>query len=133
MKVCSKCKKEKLTSEFGKRKDSKDGLRGWCKECTNSWTKSWKSNPKNRKKSQAHSRKHHINTRYGLTVEEYDTLFTDASCWICGGIDRLVLDHCHITGKVRGVLCHHCNTGLGLFLDSPDLLRRGAEWLERHL
>ena len=40
------------------------------------------------------------------------------------------LDHCHATGNPRALLCHNCNRGLGLFQDSPDYLRRAAEYLE---
>lgn len=43
---------------------------------------------------------------------------------------RLVVDHCHTTGKIRGLLCDDCNQGIGHFRDSPDLLRRAADYLE---
>lgn len=41
-------------------------------------------------------------------------------------------DHDHKTGKFRAVLCHQCNTGLGMYKDNPDLLRRAALYLELH-
>ncbi len=49
-----------------------------------------------------------------------------------GGIRRLSVDHDHATGEVRALLCHDCNTALGLLLDSPDLMRLAAAYVERH-
>lgn len=50
-------------------------------------------------------------------------------CEICGGQDRLVIDHDHQTGKLRGLLCYRHNTGLGLFRDNPILLEKAAAYL----
>lgn len=56
-------------------------------------------------------------------------------CLICLGADatgrRLAVDHDHTTGKVRGLLCGACNTALGKMRDSPEQLRRAADYLER--
>ena len=52
-------------------------------------------------------------------------------CAICGGENPTDLDHCHETGKVRWLLCKHCNRGLGAFKDDPSLLRKAAEMLEQ--
>lgn len=49
-----------------------------------------------------------------------------------GNTRRLAIDHCHKTGRVRSLLCANCNTGLGLFLDDPDLLTKAAEYLKSH-
>lgn len=62
---------------------------------------------------------------YGLSAAEVDSLLA-AGCSICGGFDRLRVDHDHGTGKVRGGLCHSCNIGLG-FVERPK------QWLERAL
>lgn len=78
---------------------------------------------------------------YGITLEEYAELVEKhaGACAICGGEgfelvkgqkNLLVIDHCHSTGKVRGLLCHNCNRGLGLFQDSVDNLRRAADYVE---
>jgi len=56
-------------------------------------------------------------------------------CAICGetkplkGKNYLCVDHCHETGEVRGILCHACNTGLGKFKDSPELLHTAINYL----
>jgi hypothetical protein len=56
----------------------------------------------------------------------------DGRCAICGHKDRLVVDHNHATGLMRGLLCYTHNTALGMFRDSPKLLRAAAEYLETH-
>jgi len=58
------------------------------------------------------------------------------SCAICErpfkGKVRACTDHCHSSGKVRAFLCSNCNTGLGMYKDRPELLRRAADYLETH-
>lgn len=78
---------------------------------------------------------------YGLTEESYKDLFESQSglCAICS-TDRptgrwkvFAVDHCHITGKVRGLLCNECNRGMGLLRDNAELLRKAAAYLERNI
>lgn len=68
---------------------------------------------------------------YGLTPDESDRLRSVDACQVCGGNDRLVIDHCHTVGTVRGVLCTPCNLILGHAKDNPDTLRALASYLER--
>lgn len=81
------------------------------------------------------SRRHEA---YGLTRAELDTLLAQhEQCAICGGSEwgrkGPQVDHCHKTGRVRGVLCINCNNGLGRFADDPARLRAAAQYLESHV
>lgn len=76
--------------------------------------------------------------RYGVTLEDYDSMFAEQKgvCKICDseksqrkGDRYLYVDHCHTTGKIRGLLCHHCNAGIGHFKDNIVLLTKAAEYL----
>jgi Recombination endonuclease VII len=81
--------------------------------------------------------------RYGLTIDQVETM-RDAQqglCKICqrpeyrrgagGRVKRLSVDHCHETKRVRGLLCHDCNTAIGLLQHSTEMLRRAAMYLEQ--
>lgn len=83
----------------------------------------------------------YLKKTYGISWEEYILMhhLQNGVCKICGGKGfkmqethqvLLVVDHCHESGKVRGLLCHNCNRGLGLFQDSIDYLLKAAEYLE---
>jgi hypothetical protein len=77
---------------------------------------------------------------YGITIEEYCYLLESQGrkCAICGMSDisncKLfpVVDHCHTNNHVRGLLCANCNRGLGMFKDSPALLRKAAKYVEKN-
>jgi uncharacterized protein YmfQ (DUF2313 family) len=78
-----------------------------------------------------------LKSTFGITVEEYRALFKAQGgvCAICNtdtptGYNWHV-DHCHTTGKVRGILCSKCNQGLGLFNDKENLLERAASYLRQ--
>jgi len=70
-----------------------------------------------------------------LTFAEYDALLIaqDGRCAICRAPPSprraLAVDHCHVTHRVRGLLCDRCNLGIGLFGDSPSALRSAASYL----
>lgn len=79
-----------------------------------------------------------LKERYGITPEQYDVLLKQqgGGCAICGsktprrtGSTFLVVDHCHTTNKVRGLLCYRCNVGIGNFEDDPRMLVRAIEYL----
>lgn len=72
---------------------------------------------------------------FGLTPEDYQEMLAQQNnvCAICGRRDRnksLAVDHNHTTGKVRGLLCGRCNTGLGQFQDDIRLLASAIVYLE---
>jgi hypothetical protein len=70
--------------------------------------------------------------RYGISLEEYGKLVARTQCDICkepiDGRSRNI-DHCHKTGKIRGVLCKHCNVGLGAFRDNPHVMMTAIAYL----
>jgi hypothetical protein len=53
-------------------------------------------------------------------------------CAICGEVRGLYKDHCHATGRRRGMLCIRCNTGIGQLQDSPELLEKAAAYIRGH-
>lgn len=66
---------------------------------------------------------------YGLTPEQFDAL--PSECEVCGSTTRLCIDHDHITGKFRGVLCQSCNLALGHLHDNPDIITNLLNYLIR--
>lgn len=73
---------------------------------------------------------------FGITLNDYNNLLNkqNGKCAICNGEPNsknktLGVDHCHNTGRVRGLLCDKCNRGLGLFLDNIDLLGKAIKYL----
>ena len=79
-----------------------------------------------------HERK--LKKSYGMTPDDYTQMlfFQGGVCAICGKPDKkkLAVDHCHKTGKIRGLLCSCCNTVLGLIKDDPGSLKKAIEYLE---
>lgn len=93
----------------------------------------WNKNYPEKKKHLMRS--HHLK-KYGLTIEEYDRLLVSQNgvCAICRKTDsthRLCVDHDHITGKVRGLLCGKCNRGIGCLGDNSMQLRMAADYIEK--
>ena len=82
-------------------------------------------------------RKNKIKREYYLTIEQYNQMFVDQNgvCAICGEKQEngknLSIDHNHETGKVRGLLCTRCNTGIGLLKEKEDILLKAIEYLKK--
>ena len=80
-------------------------------------------------------RRKRIQTRFKLTPEKFDKLLQDQqySCAICKtqlSESELQVDHCHNSGKIRGLLCFSCNLSLGMFKDNIQLLYQAVEYLK---
>ena len=77
-------------------------------------------------------------SKYNISPEMYALMYAEqkGACAICRKPEKkgkkLAVDHCHDTGKVRGLLCMHCNTGLGHYEDDVDRMRRAADYVEVH-
>lgn len=83
-------------------------------------------------KSKMCKRNYRLKKKYGITEEDYQKILLSQNnrCAICNNIvKRLGVDHDHQTGKIRGLLCHHCNAGLGAFRDNPLLLLFARDYL----
>lgn len=140
MRVCNKCNTERELNCFYK---TKYGHRKECKFCISERQKAYRAaNPEAiREKWRRASKKYMTSDRrwnktlrkYGLTEETYNIMFDQQSgqCKICKSDRFLVVDHCHDTGSIRGLLCHHCNSGLGQFRDSEDFLLAAIEYLQQ--
>jgi hypothetical protein len=152
MKNCTKCSNQKPLSEYNKNKKRKDGLSAWCKSCTKLSSAKWyKINANkviarsrqwalsNQEKKKLNSRKSHLKRKYNMSLEDEKKLIDNQKnkCAICN-IEMITeqskfhIDHCHNSGKVRGVLCNSCNTGLGMFKDSQEYLKSAVKYLKKH-
>lgn len=87
----------------------------------------------------AAQRKSALKSTYGLTLEDFDRMLAaqGGACAICktcvpGGPGRFSVDHCHTTGRVRGLLCNNCNRGIGGLKDDANLLRAAIAYLEEN-
>jgi len=98
------------------------------------------TNKRNNKRNAGIRRDHALRSNYGITIEDYERMFEEqkGACAICGSVEvrrngrtNFCVDHCHKTGKVRGLLCNECNVGLGRLGDDAESLRRALAYLER--
>jgi len=94
--------------------------------------------PEKRAEWAAKERNRHLKRKYGLSAETYNNLLAsqNGGCAICGATEcssgaALAVDHCHRTGKVRGILCRDCNTTLGKFNDDRNRFFKAIEYLDR--
>lgn len=127
MKTCIKCKVAQAFVYFDKQPGNKDGFNNSCKKCRKAYQAARKAtNPKKFKD-------YKLQERYNITIAQYDQMYLAQSgcCAIChtGSNKSLHVDHCHKTGKVRGLLCLSCNRGIGFLKDSRELLKAADEYL----
>lgn len=123
-KRCITCKLEKPITEFSKMPGKRDGFASRCKSCRNSiegasrlTTTRWKSN--------------HLWSHYRMTIQDLQAMVDRQGgvCAICQQAwRRPVLDHCHDTGAVRGVLCDRCNNWLTP-LEQPEFIANASRYL----
>ena len=148
LRVCKDCGFEALSTDdlenFSTDVNAKYGRQKICKTCKDIKTTLHRSTKEGRKAYNERQRKFnlseagrigHVRRKYGLSKEQYFKLVEDSDgfCKICGRLPtsgaRLSVDHCHHSGKVRGLICNNCNAGLGLFKDDISILVNAIEYL----
>lgn len=146
-KKCPKCNLDfpATTEFFFRHKGLKDGLSCWCKVCLKQWA-SEKGNylkSYNRRYQQINKRKKRdceMRHDYGITIKEYEQKLEEQNgmCAICkkpetvfswGKIKALAIDHNHITGQLRGLLCNNCNRAIGLMKDDIDNVKAMLDYM----
>ncbi|WP_428950971.1 endonuclease VII domain-containing protein [Streptomyces sp. cg35] len=108
-----------------------------CADCEKERQDDWRT--KNQERYHRSQRNATLKKKYGITVDDYERMLAeqDGCCAICPSTALeeskfFHVDHCHATGRVRGLLCNACNRGLGQFADDPDRLRTAAAYIERY-
>jgi hypothetical protein len=149
MKKCTKCLENKGLDCFRIRESLKCGYQSWCKSCESVANKlrALKNRKPSRRKPPIIRTKEELaylakirmlKHRYGLSYEEYLNMYREQEglCKICfaskelGGTKGLVVDHCHTTGKVRGLLCHACNSAIGKLKENEDIINNALKYLK---
>ena len=139
-KMCPSCKLNKTFSEFTKSKHTKIGLASWCKKCTNAGSLArhhqLMKDPEYREKRRNKSLSDRYIYKYGITVEDKLDMLNkqNGKCEICDTeieFSKSKVDHNHLTGAVRGILCNKCNSGLG-YLENNNFLIKAKEYVERY-
>lgn len=142
-KMCKQCKEVKPLTDFYKDKSFKSGYRANCKPCKDKSTYQWRADNKgkyneNMRKLRAENKDMFKNIdlkrTHGITLDQYNAmkLAQNGLCKICKnppkGKRPLAVDHDHITGDIRGLLCYGCNRALHV-LDTKSLLKDAQAYL----
>lgn len=144
MKICSVCRQSKDMDSFHNYKASNDGKMYRCKSCDYEARKKWRLD--NPERSQLSARSRRLKHVYGITLDEYYAMLSaqEGCCAICGLEENksalislqknisFAVDHCHVTNKIRGLLCNQCNRALGMFGDNKDILKKALDYLNKH-
>jgi len=130
---CSLCEIDKDASEYSSYSYTRHGKHynysmKRCKPCHATNQRAHRAKPEVRERLSLYNKERN----YGLSSEGYYALLNKFNyrCGICLSKHNLEVDHCHTTGKVRGILCGICNRGLGLFKDNPEYLTQACNYLK---
>lgn len=140
---CTLCKQEKDISCFHKNTTRKSGLQSRCKDCQKITGKEWfKNNPEKIKEYDKRRYPKHEGwrrqRRYGISPEEFEKKFESQGrkCAICKSVDpgwkNWCLDHNHVTGENRGILCNGCNAAVGFSRESEIILLSIIDYLRSY-
>lgn len=125
-KHCPDCNEDKPLTDFPRNRADSTGYAAYCKPCHN------KRGRDSKMRNHGGSRAYHLKHRYGITEEEVRGIIMAqrGGCGICGAPDPEHVDHDHVTGEVRGILCFNCNGGLGQFKDNIATMRNAIDYLK---
>lgn len=141
-KICRLCNIEKPLEDYHKHSSAKDKLMSICRICSNAKSAAYRVRNPNRVKinNEAFRKRnpgYHRARTYGLSIDDVASMKDKQGnkCAICKIYEEhssreLVVDHCHRTGRVRGLLCFKCNAGLGQLQDSVEMLKAAIIYLE---
>jgi hypothetical protein len=150
--ICKRCGVKRPIIDFHIVKECLDGRRPVCKFCIRKQQKKrYDGNAEfaraRQRKYNAHNpqvmRKINLKKKYGITLEQYNTMFIfqGGVCLVCGQseivtrlgkIKNLAIDHNHVTGKIRGLLCQKCNQALGLLNDNPVIIKSLLKYITKN-
>lgn len=135
LKTCTKCKETKPLTDFCNLQRNKDGLHSNCRICKQKSERDYfHQNPHAKAKRLINNRLF----KYNINIDQFNGFLIKQNycCAICKiHLDEQTfnttshIDHCHLTNKVRGLLCSQCNVGLGHFYDSEDSLLNAVAYL----
>lgn len=150
-KTCLMCNQIKTVDDFYTRKTAKGTpyLDSNCKQCKTKLSKNYYRENREKKLeykrnlSTEYKKNGQLKAKYGIDYNTFENMLESQNhkCLICeselkqgkvsdGG--NCAVDHCHETLKVRGLLCSHCNLGLGHFKDNVDLMQKAIKYLKDH-
>jgi Recombination endonuclease VII. len=130
---CKTCNVE--FTPFNSVKNGMGGIRHECKDCHNQKKNAIRSLDK--EKYSQYNWEYMLKRSFNITPEQYNEMLETqgSKCAVCNSecirYDKLSVDHDHVTNKVRGLLCHRCNTALGLLQDNPEIISNLLEYLIR--
>ena len=135
-KECKRCSEIKLESDFVKCTLTKSGYRAICKTCNNQYYAKRRIDKYEQVRSyeKKFHRQRRLKYEYNITEDQLDNLYLNQQnhCAICKQEKKLVIDHCHTNGNVRGLLCSKCNLGLGHFKDNTEYLEAAIKYLNEN-
>jgi hypothetical protein len=131
LRICSDCGESKPLEDFGADQRARGGRKRFCKHCSTQRSLAWQR--ANRPRAKNGARLALIRRLYGQDGLELEARRAAGDgCDVCGNrTARMAIDHCHDTGRVRGLLCKDCNLVLGWMNDDPARLRALADYLGR--
>lgn len=126
---CMKCKEVKPSTDFSRNKSTGTGFHTYCKPCHRR-----QQRESLERRYGGSSRHYHLMQKYGISAVEVDELIRQqgGTCAVCRKRDATQVDHDHVTGAIRGIVCLLCNAAMGAFHDDPALIRRAIAYVKEH-